>query len=28
MINVGVDTWRLRPLSVADVIGVLRAHEH
>jgi len=28
MINVGVDTWRLRPLSAADMIGVLRAYEH
>jgi len=28
MINAGVDTWRLRPLSVEDLQGVLRAYEH
>jgi len=28
MINVGVDTWRLRPLSVEDLQGVLRGYEH
>jgi len=28
MINVGVDTWRLRPLSTEDLQGVLRAYEH
>jgi len=28
MINVGVDTWRLRPLSAEDLQGVLRAYEH
>lgn len=27
MINAGVDTWGLRPLSVEDVIGVMRAYE-